>query len=171
MFCPECGCFLPEGTKTCKECGHRIKSAERGMVVEEQPLEGRCRKSISPRARSMIIENALFLAAVALVLCSLLVTWLGDEVTGADILMDSSIASSDNSLFAYTPIIVTICMILSLVMFFLGRRPYLLVTGAVALFCMVIFAVNGHYSGPGVILSVIGCLIITMIGLRHIEVA
>jgi len=171
MFCPECGCFLPEGTKVCKECGHRLKSAERGIVVEEQPLEAKCRSSVSPRARAIILENAFLLASVTLVLCSLFSPWTDGGVTGIDLMRNSGAAGAAQSVFGYTPIVVLVCMILTLTAFFLGRRPYLLVTGAVALFCIVIFAIHGHHSGIGILLTVAGCLFITIIGLRNIAEA
>jgi len=166
MFCPGCGCLIPDDAYVCRECGHRISKKERMIVSEKQPTDNGFRSDRTEAATYAILEPVLVIAIGLLILTALFLPWTSDGSSGANILTMQPFSGNGKDLLNYIPVVVIICALLCPLIIFMERSPLLMVPGAIILATMLIYGITGNGSGLGIYLSVFCGIIVFILGVK-----
>ncbi|MFA7063785.1 MAG: hypothetical protein WC132_06585 [Methanomethylophilus sp.] len=159
MFCPRCGCLLPDNASVCKECGLHLSKEVRSGLQEEQPSRsGRREKTTAEAFRYQAIGwgGTAFSILIAV---SYFLPWLvsgSTQYSGLDLLTDDLYLGYSAAVLIYIPVICIITGVLAAVLFMTGRRYRNLTfaLGVIEMGLTVIFCVglSGYTAGFGVYL-------------------
>lgn len=165
MFCPDCGCILPEGTKICPDCGHRIKGKYRSGLSEDQPVGRKTGTGMSPRAKALVMGETVAIIMAVAVACSFFLAWGSDGSTGLSIVKDGLYTGRAAAFLNYAPLLSVIFSLLTIVAVLSGRIQFLMTTGAAIFMFALLFGISaGH--GIGMYVTAIAGLVTFFVGIR-----
>lgn len=175
MFCPKCGCILPDGSSFCNECGYRIGKNIRDSLREDQPATGPARtgrSSLAIRRETLTVAGtALSLVMVA----SLLMEWLNPGISGLDLATDGHYIGRGFHVLRFAPLAIAALGVLLAAHFAFGVVPQSWIF-PVGIFCAALTIVfcadvgwNLTYSaGIGPYATVLSSAAVAMLGLKDI---
>lgn len=175
MFCPKCGCILPDGSSFCNECGCRIGKHIRDSLCEDQPTTGPTRTSRSPLA---IRHETLTVAGTALSLvmvASLLMEWLNPGISGLNLATSGLYIGKGFHILRFAPLAIAALGILLAAHFAFGVVPRSWVfpagiscTALTIIFCTDVGWNFAYSAGTGAYAAVISSAAVAMLGLKDI---
>lgn len=171
MFCPKCGCMLPDGASVCRECGCRIRKNDRSSLGEKQPVGTGTYGDRSPRAVRHWISIAAGTVASLVMITSIFMEWLNPGMTGFGIVADGY-PSGGIAVLRAVPAIVAAVGALSAVRFVSAARlasavfPLGMACAALAVILCASGWGYGYSAGTGTYVAVLSSCITAMIGLR-----
>lgn len=171
MFCPRCGCLLPDDATVCKECGYHIRHGVRGALREEQPSEARPRTENTAAADRYRLVSYTGAAVTAFIVIAFFLPWIaGTEVSysGLDLLLRQPALGGSSIVFYTVPLVCALIGLAGAVIFFTGRRTKAvgfaigaITAGLVVIFCVALSGIYGN-AGIGVYLAA-ACAIATIV--------
>ena len=169
MFCPKCGCMIPDGAKVCTECGHRIRRCEADALKQEQPAKWEARASMTGYATGKDALLVLTCIVSAMLALSFFLEWLGPAgITGLDVVLDQPDMGRGSLAVCAMPLFVAVLGVFCAVLSMAGEclRFYIMPLCAIVLGTTVMFGVRaqemGYDIGLGTCLALFcgGCLLI-----------
>lgn|GEM_PF-2805535 len=162
MFCPKCGCLLPDNATVCKECGCHISHGLRGALQEKQPTaESPRTENTAAAARYRLIGYSGTVVSVFIVLAFFLPWIVGRHVSysGFDLLLHQPALGGSSIVFCTVPLFCALIGLAGTMIFLTGRRTKAaaftvgaLNTGLVVIFCVALSSIYGT-AGLGVYLA------------------
>ena len=175
MFCPKCGCMLPDGSSVCKECGYRIGRGLRDSLCEEQPTDDPVRTSSSTRAVKHEVTVVAGIALSLTMVVSLFLEWLGPGISGLGLVMDGPDIGRASDVFCFVPLAIAVIGVFLTVHFAFGIGPRsavfplgIVCAALVVMFCAEVGWNYIYSTGLGAYTAMLSSAITAMLGLRRL---
>jgi hypothetical protein len=133
MFCPKCGCILPDNAIFCKECGYSISGKVRSSLKEEQPQSGISRIKMTSDVKKYMAMRIVGCICALIAVLSIFMYWgvlhsdSGTVYYSASMIVNKTDTGWRNDAMAYVkyiPSIIPILGFLALVEFLVGGRGW-----------------------------------------------
>ena len=176
MFCPRCGCIIPDGSSLCPECGHRIKKDLIDGLGEEQPSKGDPVEVLSGRAKTYRMSMWIGTAISAVMILSIFLVWAEPGFTGIDLVLERPIYGNNSGVLCTMPFFCSVLGMACLTFFITGRGsgaalfPLSLFSLALSvLFCVQLSGFSAYSAGIGPYVCCICSGLIAIMGLRNMH--
>lgn len=177
MFCPKCGCLLPEGSTVCKECGCRIERSVRDSLDEVQPTDKGVRTEMSRTAKKHGAEVTFGIFLCAVLTLSVFTEWLSSpDYAGFQLLADQPYLGHNSWVLDIVPLFVILSGMICALVLATGYNdavltfPFGIVSVALVLvFCLCAERYTPCDIGFGIYIALLAAFVLAMMGLRRIQ--